>query len=138
VHTENNKTADTNIPDPKGPQPPKDASLGEILSDRGKTGSSIPSNQATQSNTDLPSNKKMRAQQWGAKFVHKHQERAAKKTKAQQFTRPESLKERLIREGKSHPDPKDPKFTQYFKEKAIKPTHQEEEGNISGNSGGGN
>jgi hypothetical protein len=67
----------------------------------------------------------MTAQEWGAKFVHIHQERAAKKTKAQQLTRPESLKERLIREGKSHPDPKDPKFPQYFKNKAIKSTHQE-------------
>jgi hypothetical protein len=38
----------------------------------------------------------MTAQEWGSQFVHIHHERTAKKVKAQEFTRPESLKERLI------------------------------------------
>jgi hypothetical protein len=128
VNTENNKTADTNVLDPKEPKAPKDATSGEVFSSQGKTEGSLPLYQPTQSNPDLPSNKKMTPQEWGAKFVHKHQERAAKRAKAQQLTHPESLKERLIRERKSHPDPKDPKFHQYFKDKAIKPTHCNGEG----------
>jgi hypothetical protein len=123
--TGENKTVDTNVPGPKEQQPSKDESSGEILSDQGKTEGNIPSNQATQSDPNHPSNKKMTAQEWGSKFVHIHQERTAKKTKAQEFTRPESLKEKLIREGKSHPDPKDPRFPQYFKNKAIKSSPQE-------------
>jgi hypothetical protein len=67
----------------------------------------------------------MTAQQWGSKFVHIHQERTTKKARAQEFTRPESFKDKMIREGKSHPDPKDPSFPQYFKAKAIRNTPQE-------------
>jgi hypothetical protein len=79
----------------------------------------------------------MTAQEWGSKFVHIHQERTAKKVKAQEFTRPESLKEKLIREGKSHPDPKDPRFPQYFKDKAIKSSPQGQKENVSGDNTGG-
>jgi hypothetical protein len=135
--TGENKTVNTNVPDPKEQQPSKDESSGEVLSDQGKTEGNIPSNQVIQGNPDHPSNKKMTAQEWGSKFVHIHQERTARKIKAQEFTCPESLKERLIQEGKSHLDPKDPRFPQYFKNKAIKSSPQEQEGNISGDSVGG-
>jgi hypothetical protein len=81
----------------------------------------------------------MTAQQWGSRFVHIHQERKPKKIRAQEFTRPESFKDKMIREGKSHPDPNDPNFPQYFKAKAIRTTPQElgqnvSEANTDGNS----
>jgi hypothetical protein len=85
------------------------------------------------------SDKKMSVQQWGSRFVHIHQERTTKKVRAQGFTRPESFKDKMIREGKSHPDPNDPSFPQYFKTKAIRNTSQElqqkvSEANTDGNS----
>jgi hypothetical protein len=58
--------------------------------------------------------------------------------KAQEFIRPESFKEKLIREGKSHPDPKDPTFPTYFKNKAIRPPSQEQERTVPGDNTGGN
>jgi hypothetical protein len=115
---ENNKTTGTRVPDLKGSQSSNDVSSRRVLPAQGK----VPPNQPAQNNPSLPSNKKLTAEQWGAKLVSKHQEMIAK--------------ERLIREGKSHPDPKDPKFPQYFKEKAIKSTHQE--GGTSGNNDGEN
>jgi hypothetical protein len=133
--TESNKIAGTHDPDSKGSQPSKDASSKPVLPAQGKVEGSTPPSQPDQDNPVPPSSKKMTAEQRGAKLVvSKHQEMVAKKAKTQEFIRPESLKERLIREGKSHPDPKDPKFAQYFKEKAIKSTHQE--GNTSGNNEG--
>jgi hypothetical protein len=75
VNTENNKIADTNVPDPKEPQPSKDASSGPVHSDQGKVESSIPPSQPARSDPDLPNDKKLIAQQWGAKFASKHQER---------------------------------------------------------------
>jgi hypothetical protein len=101
-------------------------------------GSDVLPSQATQSDPDHQSDKKMPAQEWGSQFVHIHHERTAKKVKAQEFTRLESLKEKLIREGKSHPHPKDPTFPQYFKNKAIRPPSQEQEGPFSGDNIGGN
>jgi hypothetical protein len=80
----------------------------------------------------------MTAQQWGSQFVNIHHERTAKKAKAQEFIRPESLKEKLIREGKSHPDPKDPSFQQYFKNKAIRLPSQDHERVVSGSNISGN
>jgi hypothetical protein len=74
----------------------------------------------------------------GSRFIHIHHERTAKKVKAQEFTRPESLKDKLIREEKSHPDPNDPRFPQYFKNKAIRPPSQEQERTVSGDNIGGN
>jgi hypothetical protein len=81
----------------------------------------------------------MTAQQWGSRFVHIHQERTTKKIRAQEFTRPESFKDKMIQEGKSHPDPKDPSFPQYFKTKEIRSTSQDleqkvSEANTDGNS----
>jgi hypothetical protein len=133
---ESKNASEASVPDPTGAQPSKDAASGKVSPDQGKSESSTPSNTTTQGDPNLPSNKKMTAKQWGANFVAKHQEMLAKKAKTQEFVQPESLKERLIREGKSHPDPKDPKFAQYFKEKAIKPTHPES--NTSDNNEGGN
>jgi hypothetical protein len=84
----------------------------------------IKSHQATERHRIFASedndNKKMLAQEWGAHFVRRRQERQVKKAREGGFTRPESFKDKMIREVKSHPDPNDPSFPQYFKNKAIK------------------
>jgi hypothetical protein len=136
--TEDNKTDVTDVPNPKKQVPLKSESTGGDLSDQEKLRSDVSSSQVAQSNPDHQSDKKMTAQQWGSRFVHIHHERTAKKVKAQEFIRPESLKDKLIREGKSHPDPKDPKFPKYFKNKAIRPSSQEQETVVSGHNIGGN
>jgi hypothetical protein len=125
--TGGDKIDDTNVSGPKMQVPSKDESTEKVSSDQGKSGSSVSSDQVAQSNANHQSEKKMTAQQWGSRFVHIHQERTTKKVRAQEFTRPESFKDRMIREGKSHPDPKDPSFPQYFKAKAIRNTSQEQE-----------
>jgi hypothetical protein len=77
MDTENNKIAGNRVPDPKGSQPSKDASSRPVLPVQGKAEGSIPPSQPAQSNPILPSNKKMTAEQWGAKLVNKHQEMVA-------------------------------------------------------------
>jgi hypothetical protein len=132
--TGDNKTADTDIPDTKDQVPSKGKSTEEVLSDKGKSGSNVAPKQVAQDDPDNQSDKKMTAEHFGSRFVHLHHERKAKKAREQGFTRPESLKDKLIQEGKSHPDPRDPKFPQYFKDKAIRPPSQGQKKNVSGDN----
>jgi hypothetical protein len=136
--TEGNKTDDTKVNNPKEQVPLKGESTGADLSNQGKSGSDVAPSQVAQSDPDHQGDKKITAQQWGSRFVHIHHERTAKKVKVQEFIRPESLKDKLIREGKSHPDPKDPRFPQYFKNKAIRPPSQEQDRVVSGDDIDGN
>jgi hypothetical protein len=92
--TGDNKTDDTDVPNPKEQVPLKGESTKEVLSDQGKLGSDVAPSQVAQSDPDHQSDKKMMAQQWGSRFVHIHHERAAKKVRAQEFTRPESFKDK--------------------------------------------
>jgi hypothetical protein len=66
------------------------------MSGKGNLGSNATLNQGTQGDLDDQSNKKMTAEQWGSRYVHLYQERKAKKSREEGFTRPESLKDKLI------------------------------------------
>jgi hypothetical protein len=136
--TEDNQAADTTVPGTNDQVSSKGNSMEEALSSKGKSGSDTTHKQVIQGDLNDQSNKKMTTEEWGSRFVHIHQERKVKKAREQGFTRPESLKDKLIREGKSHPNPRDPKFPQFFKERAIKVPSQEQEMDTSGDNIGEN